>query len=154
MSLIDPKLPATAGQRLARGVARLLHSMDHAALTEFVPSRGLRVDLISLGPRGEIWIVECKSGRADFVGDRKWQGYLEWCDRYFWAVDRSFPTQLLPAGTGLIHADGFGAEIARMAPEQRLAGARRARIMRDFARCAALRLHGLNDPEGFSGAAF
>ena len=104
--------------------------------------------------RVEFWIVECKSSRADFMGDRKWQGYVEWCDRYFWAVDCDFPTDLLPDDTGLICADAYGAEIQRMAPETRLAGARRSRIMRDFARASALRLQGLTDPEGFSAAAF
>jgi len=142
------------GQRLARGVARLLRSMDHAVLTEFVPARGLRVDVIGLGPKGELWIVECKSGRADFRSDRKWQGYLDWCDRYFWAVDADFPVDLLPEDTGLIQADAFGAEILRMAPETRLAGARRVKVQRDFARTAALRLQGLCDPDGISAGAF
>lgn len=146
-------LPAQPGQRLQRGVARLLASMDHAVLTEFVPARGLRVDVISIGPKGEIWIVECKSCRADFTGDRKWQGYLEWCDRYFWAVDDAFPLDLLPEGTGLMMADAYGAEIQRMAPESRLAGARRNRLLRDVARVAALRLQWLKDPTGATGAA-
>lgn len=141
------------GQRLARGAARLLRSLDHAVLTEFVPARGLRVDLISLGPKGELWIVECKSGRADFRSDRKWQGYLDWCDRYFWAVDGDFPVDLLPEDTGLIQADAFGAEILRMAPETKLAGARRVKVQRDFARVAALRLQGLCDPDGISAGA-
>ena len=74
-------LPAQPGHRLARGVARMLLASGHAPLLEFVPAPGLRVDVISVAPSGEIWIVECKSCRADFVGDRKWQGYLEWCDR-------------------------------------------------------------------------
>nr|WP_240643410.1 MmcB family DNA repair protein [Paracoccus siganidrum] len=150
----DPILPPMPGQRLARGVARLLVSLDHAVLTEFVPARGLRVDLISLGPKGELWIVECKSSRADFACDRKWQGYLDWCDRYFWAVDGDFPAGLLPDDTGLILADPYGAEIRRMAPEARLAGARRNRLMRDFARAAALRLQRLQDPEMLSAGVF
>ena len=139
-------LPLMAGQRLARGVARMLRSLDHAVLAEFVPMRGLRVDLISLSPRGEVWIVECKSCRADFAADRKWQGYLEWCDRYFWAVDCDFPVELLPDETGLILADPYGAEIQRMAPETRLPAARRNRLVRDIARVAASRLQGVLDP--------
>lgn len=139
------------GQRLARGVARFLRSMDHAVLTEFVPIRGLRVDLISLGPKGELWIIECKSCRADFAGDRKWQGYQDWCDRYFWAVDAGFPVDLLPDHTGLILADPYGAEILRMPPETRLAGARRMKVMRDFGRVAALRLQDRVDPGSLSG---
>lgn len=139
--------------RLARGVARLLGTMGHAALPEFVPSGGLRVDVVSISPKGEIWIVECKSCRADFTADRKWQNYLEWCDRFFWAVDADFPQDLLPVGHGLIRADAWGAEIARMAPETRLAPARRARVLRDIARVAATRLQVINDPMGVSGAA-
>lgn len=149
-----PELPAKPGQKLARGVSRLLASMGHAPLAEFVPQRGLRVDVISIAPQGEIWIVECKSSRTDFTSDRKWQGYLEWCDRYFWAVDADFATDLLPPEQGLIRADAWGAELVRMAPETKLASARRARVLRDVARVAALRLQALTDPNAFSGAAF
>lgn len=141
------------GQRLARGVARLLIAMGHAPLCEFVPVPGLRVDVISVAPGGEIWVVECKSCRADFTGDRKWQGYLEYCDRFFWATDCDFPVELLPEGSGLFVADAYGAEITRMAPLEKLAAARRSRVLGDVARTAACRLARLNDPAGFPDAA-
>ena len=134
------------GQLLARGVCRHLLSHDFVSVEEFVPERGKRLDVIAVGPRGEIWVIECKSSRVDYQSDRKWQGYLEWCDRYFWAVDQDFPTDLLPEGTGLIIADAYSAEIIRMGPEQKLAGARRGVLMRKIARDAARRLHGLRDP--------
>ena len=134
------------GQRLARGVARALRAMDFVSVEEFVPSPGLRVDLLGLGPKGEIWVIECKSGRADFRADQKWQGYLEWCDRFFWAVDADFPTDLLPQETGLILADSYDAEIIRMSPDTPLAPARRKAMVQKFARHAALRLQGLRDP--------
>lgn len=134
------------GQLLARGVCRHLLTHDFVTVEELVPARGLRVDVMGMGPKGEIWIVECKSSRADFQGDQKWQGYLEWCDRYFWAVDEDFPTELLPDGTGLIIADGYDAEIIRMAPETKLAAARRKVMVAKFARHAALRWHGVRDP--------
>lgn len=134
------------GQKLARGVARYLHSLGYASLEEFVPVRGLRVDVMALGPKGEIWVIECKSSRADFQSDSKWQGYLEWCDRYFWSVDMDFPTDLLPESTGLIIGDAYDAEIIRMGPEERLAAARRKKLTLKFARDAARRLHGLRDP--------
>ncbi|MCA3447292.1 MAG: MmcB family DNA repair protein [Rhodobacter sp.] len=140
------------GQLLARGVSRHLLGHDFVTLEEVVPAPGLRVDVMGLGPRGEIWVVECKSGRADFMTDRKWQGYLDWCDRFFWAVDAGFPTDLLPQGTGLILADGYGAEILRMGPEMPLAAARRKAMVQKFARQAALRLQALRDP-GLSGLA-
>ncbi|MBT3139830.1 DNA repair protein MmcB-related protein [Phaeobacter gallaeciensis] len=134
------------GQRLARGVARHLTSHGFVSVEEFVPARGLRVDVIGLGPKGEIWVIECKSSRADFQSDSKWQGYLEWCDRYFWAVDLEFPTELLPDETGLIIADSYGAEIIRMGPEAKLAPARRKKMIQKFATDAARRLLALRDP--------
>jgi len=128
------------GQRLARGVCRHLMALDMMPMTEFVPARGLRVDVIALGPKGEIWIIECKSSRADYMGDHKWQGYLDWCDRYFWAVHRDFPTDLLPLETGLIIADDFDAAIFREAPLTPLAGARRKALTARLARGAMGRL--------------
>lgn len=148
---LQQALPPRPGQGLARGVCRLLASHDFAALTEYTPTPGLRVDVMALGPRGELWVVECKSSRADFAADRKWQGYLDWCDRYFWAVDAAFPQDLLPEGTGLIVADAWGGEILRLPAERRLAGARRAAVTRGFARAAARGLMSLRDPGG-SGA--
>ena len=135
------------GQLLARGVSRHLRGHGFVSIEEFVPARGLRVDVVALGPKGEIWVVECKSSRADFQTDSKWQGYLEWCDRYFWAVDTEFPTDLLPEGTGLIVADAYDAEIIRMGPEDRLAPARRKKLIQKFATDAARRLHRFRDPK-------
>ncbi len=139
-------LPVMPGPRLARGVARALRALDFVTVEEMVPTPGLRVDLMALGPKGEVWVIECKSGRADFGADRKWQGYLDWCDRFFWAVDGDFPTGLLPEGTGLIIADAYDAEIVRMGPESALPGARRKALVQKFARQAALRLQGFRDP--------
>ncbi len=134
------------GQMLARGVCRYLLEHDFVSVEEMSPAPGLRVDVMALGPRGELWIVECKSSRSDFTSDHKWQGYLDWCDRYFWAVDDVFPSELLPDGTGLMIADGFGADIVRMGDELRLAAARRKVLVQKFARHAALRWHAARDP--------
>ncbi|WP_295316208.1 MmcB family DNA repair protein [Roseobacter sp.] len=136
-----------AGQLLARGTARLLAGYGFVSIEEFVPARGLRVDVIGLGPKGDIWIVECKSSRADYQSDQKWRGYLEWCDRFFWAVDEAFPEELLPDDTGLIIGDAYGAEIIRMGPEDRLAAPRRKGITHKIATTAARRLHSLRDPD-------
>lgn len=140
-----PLLPLP-GQRLARGVCRHLASLGFATVAEMVPAPGLRVDVMALGPKGELWVIECKSGRADFRADHKWQGYLDYCDRFFWAVDAAFPTDLLPPGTGLMLADDYDAEILRMGPDTPLAGARRKAMLLRFARHAALRLQGFRDP--------
>lgn len=141
------------GQRLARGVARHLRSLGYVSVEEFVPERGKRVDVMALGPKGELWVIECKSSRADFQSDGKWEGYLDWCDRYFWAVDAEFPVELLPEGTGLIIADAYDAEVIRMAPEDKLAPARRKKMIQKFASDAARRLQALRDPRpGLDGA--
>lgn len=134
------------GQLLARGVCRHLLGHGFVTVEELMPAPGLRVDIMALGPKGEIWIIECKSGRADFTSDRKWQSYLEWSDRFFWAVDAAFPVDLLPCGTGLIVADGYDAEILRIGPSTPLAGARRKVVVQKFARHAALRLQAYRDP--------
>ncbi|WP_299691065.1 MmcB family DNA repair protein [uncultured Tateyamaria sp.] len=139
------------GQLLARGVARHLASLGWATVEELVPTRGLRVDVMALGPKGEIWVVECKSSRSDFMSDHKWQGYLDWCDRFFWAVDSEFPVELLPDDSGLILADAYDAEIVRMAPEDKLAPARRKSVIQGFASHAARRLHILRDPGAHLG---
>ncbi len=112
-----------------------------------MPTSGLRVDLMAIGPKSEIWVVECKSSRADFMSDNKWQGYLEWCDRFFWSVPPDFPTELLPNDTGLIIADAYDAEIIRPAPEHKLAAARRKKMMLKFARNSADRLRSFVDPK-------
>lgn len=135
------------GQLLARGVCRHLVTRGFAVMEEFTPVRGARVDVAAIGRDGEIWIVECKSSRADFMADNKWQGYLPWCDRFFWAVDADFPLDILPNGYGLIIADPYDAEIQTMASEHKLAAARRKNVTKTFARAAADRLRYYTDPK-------
>ena len=139
------------GQKLARGVCRHLRQHDFVSVEELTPTSGLRLDVMALGPKGEIWVVECKSSRADFQSDHKWQGYLEWCDRFFWAVGPEFPTELLPEDTGLIIADAFDAEIVRIGPEAKLTAARRKVMTQKFARHAATRAQAARDPQAVYG---
>ena len=136
------------GQVLARGVSRFVRTLGYAPLTEFVPVRGLRVDVIALGPKCEIWVVECKSSRSDFTSDQKWRGYLDWCDKFFWAVSPEFPIELLPQQTGVMLGDGYGAEILRMPETSPLSAPRRKVLISSFARQAALRLARVQDPNG------
>ncbi|MFT6912431.1 MAG: hypothetical protein ACJAQW_001029 [Paracoccaceae bacterium] len=147
----EPDRCLTPGQSLARGVCRHLAAHDFVTVEELVPTRGLRVDVMALGPKSEIWVVECKSSLADYRADHKWRGYLEWCDRFFWAVDANFQTDVLPPETGLILADSYDAEILAIGPENRLSGPRRKAMMQLFARHAAKRLQALRDPGAQSG---
>ena len=132
--------------KIARGVMRHFSQMGLPSLSEYSPVRGLRVDVIVLAPSDEIWIVECKSSKIDFKSDKKWQNYLEWCDRYFWAVDSDFPKDILPFDTGLIIADPYDAKILRESPLNKLPTARRKKIVRSMASTACNRLAAYTDP--------
>jgi hypothetical protein len=138
---------AQPGQLLARGVARYLSGLGFVSLEEFVPARGLRLDLFALGPKGELWIIECKSSRADFTSDSKWHNYLEWGDRFFWSVDGDFPTDILPIDTGLMIGDAYDAALIREAPHHPVAPARRKALIQKFATKAAERLWRSRDPD-------
>lgn len=128
------------GILLARGVCRELTELGLSCLTEFPTADGLRMDVCALSAAGEIWCVEVKSSRSDFLSDRKWPGYLDWCDRFLFAVPEGFPEEILPGDQGFMRADPYGAGILREGPLQRLAPARRKAMTLRFARLAASRL--------------
>ncbi len=132
--------------RVSRGVRRFLADLGAESIAEFTPERGRRIDLMALTRKGAFWAVEVKSGVEDFRSDLKWQGYLDWCDRFYFAVGPAFPIELLPEDVGLIRADAFDAEIVREAPENALASARRRALTLRFARDAASRLRRFEDP--------
>ncbi len=126
-------------EAVTRGAARLLFAMGWAPLLEVVLPNGRRADVMAIGPRGQIAIVEVKSGIDDYRTDRKWGEYLEYCDHFSFAVSPEFPQSVLPEGPGLIVADAFGGAVLTEAPEVRLAPARRKALTLAFARLAAMR---------------
>ena len=130
--------PETTAQ-VTRGAARLLTALGYAPLAEVTLPNGRRADLMAVGPKGEIFIVEVKSGMEDFRCDQKWAEYGPYCDAFAFAVGPEFPREILPDDCGLIVADGFGGAVLREAPVERLAGARRKALTLAFARLAALR---------------
>ncbi len=131
---------------IQRGVARLLRASGFAVLPEFTLASGRRADLIGIGGGGEIWIVEIKSSPGDFRADAKWPDYRDYCDRLYFAIPASMDAEMMPADTGLMVADSWGADILREAEAASLHAARRRAVTLAFARAAALRLHGLYDP--------
>src|SRR5215470_6612513 len=133
---------------VARGTARLLHSLGLACVNELVLPSGRRADLVALGGNGDVWIVEIKSSIADFRADQKWMDYRLHCDRLFFATTLEVPCDIFPLDAGLVVADAYGASIACEAPEHRLHPATRKTMTLAFARAAALRLSALADPEG------
>ena len=138
---------------VARGVSRLLLRHDYVALCEVPLANGRRADLMAVCPRGRILIVEIKVSRADLLGDGKWREYLDYCDRFFWAVPQGFncaPFEMdtfAPDFAGLMIADRYDAAIAREAAENPVPAPRRKAATLDFARRAARRLLGHLDPD-------
>ncbi len=147
--LIDGRQSETA-LKVWRGTARLLRQFDFSCLPEVTLASARRADLLALGPKHQLWIVEVKSSIADFRADTKWPDYHQHCDRLFFATHPDVPLDIFPEEAGLIVSDGFGAEILREAPEHKLAAATRKSVTLRFARHAANRLHDLTDPDGCS----
>lgn len=135
---------------VVRGVSRLLYRHDFVGVPEMPLGNGRRADMMAVGPKGEIVIVEVKVSRADLLGDAKWPDYLAYCDRYFWAVPTGFDLALFdrdnlaPNLTGLIVADRYDAAIVREAQPSPLAGARRKAETLRLARMAARRVLALS----------
>ena len=146
-------LARTGAADVARGVSRLLFRHDMIALCEVPLGNGRRADLMAIDSRGQISIVEIKVSRADLMGDGKWRDYLDYCDRFYWAVPSGFDLSpfdtdpFSPALCGLLIADRYDAEIVREAAHVPLTAARRKAETLRFARRAGRRLLGQLDPE-------
>lgn len=130
---------------IARGTRRLLRAHGLSTLTELTLPSGRRADIIGIGADGAITIVEVKSSIADFRADQKWPDYRDHCDHLFFAISTEIPPETMPADTGLIVADSYGADILRAAPLHKLAPATRRAMLLRFGLQAADRLHLLWD---------
>ena len=142
VTIVAASRPETTAQ-VTRGAARLLAALGYAPLAEVTLPNGRRADLMALGRKGEIFIVEVKSSLEDFRCDQKWHEYQPYCDAFAFAVAPEFPREILPETPGLIVADGFGGAVLREAPPVPLAGARRKALTLAFARLAAMRAAGV-----------
>jgi len=138
---------------VARGVSRLFLRNQIMVQPEVSLRNNRRADLMGLTIKGEIIIVEIKCSRADLLGDQKWPEYLDYCDRFFWAVPAGFDIgplhsdAFMPERAGVIIADAYDAEIARPAALVPVAPARRKTETQRLARLAMRRLMGIADPD-------
>src|SRR3982751_4158866 len=94
---------------VARGVTRLFCRQDLFAICEMPLPNGRRADMMAIDAKGGLTIVEIKVAKADLMGDGKWTDYLEYCDRFFWAVPPHLAhfleeERFLSSGAGLIAA--------------------------------------------------
>src|SRR3954452_12052277 len=136
---------------VARGVTRLFCRQDLFAVCEVPLPNGRRADLMAIDGKGGFTIVEIKVAKADLFGDGKWRDYLEYCDRFFWAVPPHLALFLeeeryLPSEAGLIVADRYDAAIVRDAAHRPLPPARRKSELLRFARRSPRRLSAQVDP--------
>lgn len=153
-SLLEPGCFAEAppiAAEVARGVTRLFFRQDLFSVCEVPLPNGRRADMMAIDPKGCLTIVEIKVSRADLLGDGKWTDYLDYCDRFYWAVPASLAAILdgdryLPGDAGVIVADRYDAAIMRDATDRPLAPARRKAEVLRFARRAARRLSAHIDP--------
>jgi len=161
--MTQPSTPSSisGAPAVVRGVSRLFLRNHIVVQPEVSLRNNRRADLMGLSNKGEIIIVEIKTSRADLMGDQKWPEYLEYCDRFFWAVPAGFdigPLQnfaFMPERAGLIIADAYDAEIGRPAALVPLAPARRKTETQRLARLAMRRLMGISDPDSaLSGFAY
>ena len=146
-SLLNP-LPTRPEitRAVCRGASRHLRARGYATLTEMTFGNGRRGDIVALSPAGEVLVVEVKSSLEDYRIDGKWPDYRAYCDAFLFAVAPEFPADILPDDVGLIVADAYDGALVRDAPRHPLAPARRKALTIAFARLAAARLAGVEDP--------
>ncbi len=143
---------------VSRGVARMFARHRIAVQREVSLRNNRRADLMGVSDKGDVILVEIKCSRADLLGDSKWPDYLDYCDKYYWAVPPELDAALLdgeaflPERSGVIIADGYGGEILRPAARIALSPARRKVEVQRLAILAMRRLTLITDP-GLSGAA-
>lgn len=138
---------------VARGLARYFHRQGQTVLCEVSLPNGRRADVIAIDARGTITLVEIKVSRADLLADQKWPDYLDWCDRFCWALSPSMDPALLddatrlPERCGLLVGDRYDAVMIREPQMVPLAPARRRSEVLRLARIAMRRMMLAVDPD-------
>ena len=138
---------------VARGVTRMFDRHGLSVLCEVPLPNGRRADILAIDTRGQVTIVEIKVARADLHGDAKWPDYLDYCDRFYWALAPELDGSLLdrddylPDRSGVIVADRYDAEIVRAAATTPMAPARRKAELLRISRLAMRRIMIASDPE-------
>lgn len=94
MRSVKPKVPTSTvkpssnrkvvADALKDAATNYLGRFTYSVHTELGLSPGgtLRADVIGLNYKRKFWIIEVKSGWADFNSDQKWKRYLEFTDRF------------------------------------------------------------------------
>jgi hypothetical protein len=68
-------------------VLKWLYQQGYVVTSEWTLPNGKRADVVGFNENGRIIIVEVKVSRADFLQDRKWRTYLDYCDEFYFLLD-------------------------------------------------------------------
>ena len=138
---------------VARGLSRLFHRQSLTVLCEVPLPNGRRADMVAIDAKGQISIIEIKVGKGELMGDSKWPHYLDWCDRFYWALSPALDPDWIagpdwqPERCGLIVADRYDALVMREAASTTLPTARRRSELLRTGRRAMRRMMLSLDPE-------
>jgi hypothetical protein len=143
----------TTAVDVCRGVGRHFHRAGQVVLAEVPLPNGRRADLVAIDGQGLITIVEVKVARADLISDKKWPDYLDWCDRFCWALSPDLDPavldddEYLPSRVGVLIADRYDAVELRAPAVERIAPARRRAETLRIGRLAMRRMMIVTDPD-------
>jgi hypothetical protein len=153
MATLSPSMDSCSAHDVVRGLGRLLHRQSQTMICEVPLPNGRRADAVAIDAKGVITIVEIKVARADLLGDSKWPDYLDWCDRFYWALAPTLDASVLddasrlPERCGLIIADRYDGHLVREAATFPLAAARRRVALLRLGRLSMHRLMIGADPD-------
>lgn len=88
-----------------------LFGKGYVCLTEFTLPNGKRIDTIGFNEDGHIIAIEVKSSQKDYLSDQKWGNYLDYCDEFYFLLERSFWSK--HSGPGLLEVKGKRLNIAK-----------------------------------------
>jgi len=92
-------------------VLKWLYGKGYACITEFTLPNGKRIDTIGFNELGHIIAIEVKSSQKDYLSDHKWENYLDYCDEFYFLLDRSSWSK--HSGPGLLEVKGKGLTIVQ-----------------------------------------
>ncbi len=130
-----------------RGAQRMLAELGLASLTEVTLANGRRADVMAVGPKGEIVILEVKSCLQDFATDQKMARIRALLRPLLFRRRLRFPegahSRRTPASWSATASAAPSCASARRSP---LVAARRKAVTLSFARLAAARLMRAGEP--------
>lgn len=90
----------------------------------------LRADVMAVNRRGELILIEVKSGQADLKADSKFHKYQPYCNKAYlmvtaehWSTHEEYIRSRVPKGMGLIVCDGQYLKFIKGATHNKMEGA-------------------------------